>query len=161
MEKIIVGKITNTHGINGELKIQKTGDEIFRKNIYYYIGNQNVKVSVERVKNLGGIVIVKFNEFNDINDVLGFKTEFVYIDKEDLLYLEDYTYYINDLIGMEVYDENKNYIGILSDVLTYSANDVYVIKSDNREILLPAVKSFVLDVNIKEKRMVVKLIEGM
>lgn len=161
MEKIIVGKITNTHGINGELKIQKTGDEIFRKNIYYYIGNQNVKVSVERVKNLGGIVIVKFNEFNDINDVLGFKTEFVYIDKEDLLDLEDYTYYINDLIGMEVYDENKNYIGILSDVLTYSANDVYVIKSDNREILLPAVKSFVLDVNIKEKRMVVKLIEGM
>ncbi|MDO4778887.1 MAG: ribosome maturation factor RimM [Tissierellia bacterium] len=161
MEKIIVGKITNSHGIKGEVKIQRTGEELFNKDIPYYIGNKLNRVSIERSRISGDIAFVKFREYDNINQILEFKSQYIYVDKSNLDELEESTYYIHDLIGMNVYDEDEIFIGKLVDVLSYSANDVYIVEGKDGNLSIPAVKEFILNVDIKNKKMKVKLIEGM
>lgn len=161
MEKIIVGKITNSHGIKGEVKIQRTGEESFNKDIPYYIGNKLNRVSIERSRISGDIAFVKFREYDNINQILEFKSQYIYVDKSNLDELEESTYYIHDLIGMNVYDEDEIFIGKLVDVLSYSANDVYIVEGKDGNLSIPAVKEFILNVDIKNKKMKVKLIEGM
>lgn len=161
MEKIKVGKIVNTHGIKGEVKIQPSGIETFGRDINYYIGEKFTEVKIVNTKFHNGVFIVKFASFNNINDVMTFKSKEIYIDSEDLVDLEEDEFYIKDLIGLDVIDQSNEDIGKLIDVLQYEANDVYVVKTQNSLISIPAVDEFIIEVNIKEKYLRVKIIEGM
>lgn len=161
MEKIKVGKIVNTHGIKGEVKIQPSGIETFDRDINYYIGEKFTEVKIVNTKFHNGVFIVKFASFNNINDVMKFKSKEIYIDSEDLVDLEEDEFYIKDLIGLDVIDQSNEDIGKLIDVLQYEANDVYVVKTQNSLISIPAVDEFIIEVNIKEKYLRVKIIEGM
>ncbi len=160
MEKIKVADIINTHGIKGELKIQRIGIETFDRDIDYFIGDNMLKVNIEKSRIHKGFYILKLKEFNNINEVLQYKGKEIYINKEDLQELEEDEFYILDLVGIKVF-ENDNYIGEIIEVLHYDANDVYIIETSDREIYLPAVEEFILNVDIENSRLDVKLIEGM
>lgn len=161
MSKIKVAKIINSHGIRGELKISPIGNEVFDKGTSYYIGDNYTEVVVENSRLHKGHYIVKFDQYDDINQVLRFKDKDLYINEDDLAILEEDEFYIKDLIGMEVYSEGS-LVGHIEDVLDYQANDVYVVKTmDNKELMVPAVGEFILDVDLSNNRMDIKIIEGM
>ncbi len=165
MDYIKVGRITNTHGIKGELRVFPLTDNIERFNDLkiVYLGDNKEKVEIEDVKYHKGLAIIKFKEFDNINQVLKFKDEFVYIDAEDKVQLPEDHYFIFDIVDCTVYDTVGNKIGVVTDVLLYSANDVYVVKAHDKdkEYLIPAVKEFVKEVDIQNKKIIIDPIEGM
>ena len=107
------------------------------------------------------MVYIKFNEFDNINDVLLYKGQYIYIDEEDLEELKDDEFYIKDLIGLKVMDADKKELGMIKDVLSYAANDVYLVKGPQGELMVPAVKEFIKTINLDEGFIEVNLIEGM
>lgn len=163
MDYIKIGRIINTHGIKGEVKIFPLTDNIERFSDLKkaYLGDNKIKVEVEKVRYHKGLAIIKFKEFNDINEILKFKDHFIYIDEEDRVKLPEDHYFIFDLVDCAVYDTEGKKIGIVTDVIQYSANDVYVVENEEKSYLIPAVKEFVIDVDIHNKRIIIDPIEGM
>lgn len=165
MEYIKVGRIINTHGIRGELKVFPLTDNLDRFDDLkiVYIGNNKEKVEIEQVKYHKGLAIIKLKEFHNINQVLKFKDDFLYIDVEDKVELPEDHYFIFDIVDCNVYDTKGRKIGVVTNVLQYTSNDVYVVKDmeKNKEYLIPAVKEFVVDIDVENKKIIIDPIEGM
>lgn len=165
MDYTIVGRITTSHGIKGELKVYPLTDDIERfdylKNAY--IGESKIPVELERVKYHKNLAIIKFKEYNDINEVLKFKDDFIYVDDKERVVLPEDHFFIYDLLNCQVFDTESNLIGIIEDVIQGPSNDVYVVKNKekNKEYLIPVVKQFILEVNTMEKKIIIDPIEGM
>lgn len=165
MEYTIVGKIINTHGIRGEVKVFPLTNDIQRFDFlnYAYIGEKKIKVYVETIKHHKNLAILKFKEYSNINEIEKFKDEFIYVDEEEKVQLPEDHFFIYELIDSQVFDKEMNLIGTLTDIIQSSSNDVYVVKDkeNNKEYLIPAVKQFVLKVDIENKEIVIDPIEGM
>jgi 16S rRNA processing protein RimM len=165
MDYTIIGQITNTHGVKGELKVYPLTDDIKRFNILEdaYIGDEKIQLQVESVKYHKNLVILKFKEYNNINEVIDFKDYFIYVDEAGRIDLPKDHFFIYDILNSEVFDTDMNLIGTLIDVIQGSSSDVYVIKDhgNGKEYLIPAVKQFVKSVDIKEKKIYLDPIEGM
>lgn len=161
-----VGVITTTHGIKGEVKVYPTTDDINRfkdlKKIYLDTGKEYLPLEIEGVKYFKQLVILKFKDIKDINDIEKYKGKDLLIDRKDAIELEEDEYFIFDLIDSEVYTEDGNKLGVLTEVLTSAANDVYIVKTnDNKEVLIPSIKECILDVDIANKRIKVHLLDGL
>lgn len=155
-----IGKIINTHGIKGELKVEPYtfDNKRFSKLKSVYVGNDLKEFLIKKVR-VNNFVYITFEGFENINDVLNLKGLEIYIKDEDRLDLEEDQYYISDIIGKKVYDTEDNYIGILKNVLEYPANDIFIIESDDKSIYqIPAVKEFIKKI---DSIITIKLIEGM
>lgn len=168
IQYIEVGKIVNTHGIVGELKIIPLTDDPKRynklKSVYISpkIGEEMKKYDVMGVKYHKSFVIMKVKDIDDLNAAEKLKEHFVIIDREDAVKLPKDTFFICDLIGMKVFDEEGNSLGVIKEVLQTGSNDVYVVKSDNSgDILIPALKTVVKKVCFEENKMVVNLPQGL
>ncbi len=162
MEQVIIGKIVNTHGIKGELKVKSSTDfveERFAKGQHVLIDDhgQMVDMIVATHRFHKGHVLVSFQGFQDINLVEKYKGCTMYAQK-DINLLDEGEYYIGDLIGCEVYNQNE-WIGKVTDVQLYDHHDILVVEG-NQKILIPYVDAFVEHENIEEKRIDVHLIEG-
>lgn len=167
MNKLLrVGQIVNTQGIRGEMRIYPLTDykERFEEIDWVYVGEDTgKKYSIEKVRYKNELVILKLKGIEDINEAEKLKTRYLTIPKEFSRILPEDTYYIMDLIGMEVYTQEGEYLGILKDVIQSAGNDIYEItyhKNPKKSILIPAVGEFIKEVNIKEKKIRVQLIEG-
>ena len=155
-----IGKIINTHGIKGELKVEPYtfDNKRFSKLKSVYVGNDLKEFLIKKVR-VNNFVYITFEGFENINYVLNLKGLEIYIKDEDRLDLEEDQYYISDIIGKKVYDTEDNYIGILKNVLEYPANDIFIIESDDKSIYqIPAVKEFIKKI---DSIITIKLIEGM
>lgn len=165
MEYTIIGKIINTHGIKGEVKVFPLTDNIDRFDYLKvaYIGEKKIKVEIEKVKYHKNLAILKFKEYNDINEILFLKDSFIYVDEEGKVVLPDNHFFIYDLLESQVFDLESNLIGNIVDVIQGASNDVYVVRNfeNNKDYLIPAVKQFIKDVNIIDKKIVISPIEGM
>lgn len=165
MDYTIIGKIISTHGIKGEVKVYPLTDNLDRFDYLKtaYIGDKKIKVELERVKYHKNLAILKFREFNDINEIISFKDSFIYVDEEGKVVLPEDHFFIYDLLDSQVFDTKSNLIGTIIDVLQGPSNDVYVIKGidNHKEYLIPAVKQFIIDVNTLDKKVVIQPIEGM
>ena len=161
-----VGVISSTHGIRGEVKVYPTTDdpERFRelkKVILDAKGGQRT-LEIQEVKFFKNQVILKFRGLDNINDVEKYKGTDLLIPREDAVPLEENENFIADLIDMEVVTDAGERLGILTDVIQTGANDVYVVKtSQEKEILLPAIRDCILEVDVEEKRMRVHGLEGL
>ena len=153
------GKIVNTHGVRGEVRIQPWADspEFLSGFKRLYIDGEARRLISCRVHK--ECVIAKFEGLNDINEAMRLKNKIVYINRDDAKRPEGH-HFISDTYGISVYDESGALLGTVSDVMTLPANDVYVVKGE-REILIPAVPEFVKELDLENERMTVKLIEGM
>ena len=165
-QKLQVGIITATHGLKGEVKVFPTTDdpERFRKltKIYLDTGKEYKELQVAGVKFFKNQVILKFKEFQDINEVEKYRGKDLLIDREQAVPLAENENFIVDLIDMDVYDEEEKRLGTLTDVLQTGANDVYVVETEEgKEILLPAIPSCILTVDVENARMVVRIPEGL
>ncbi|MCM3205142.1 ribosome maturation factor RimM [Paenibacillus illinoisensis] len=163
-----VGKIVNTHGIRGELKIMPLTDfpEVrFAKNAELYLftpENHPVLVHVESARLHKNMYIVRLKEYGNINEVEKFKGGIAKVSKENLAELEENEYYFHQIVGCTVVTEEGENLGTISEILTPGANDVWVVKTTaGKEILLPVIDDVVLDVDVNEKLVKVHLMEGL
>ena len=157
-----VGQVVNSYGIKGFLKIVPLVDTIeqFKSFKILYMQNKE-ELEVEEVKFSKNLVLVKVKGIDTIEDALKFKNLDLYAKREDIK-LEEGAHFIVDLIGLEVYTEEGKPLGILKEVLQPGANDVYIVENENKEqILLPVIPDVVKDINLKERKVVVKLLEGL
>ena len=157
---IEAGKIVNTHGIRGEVKIQPWADSpgFLTSFEYIYIDQTPVKIISARVHK--GCVIATLDGVNDIDAAIRMKNKIISVKKKDAK-LEDDRHFIADLIGLQAIDfDTGEELGTVKEILTLPSNDVYVIKGQ-REVMVPAVPEFIIEKNIKEGYVKVKLIEGM
>ena len=167
MEQILqVGVITQTHGVHGEVKVFPTTDDPERfldlEYVFLDTGREKNKLTIQSVKFFKQFVILKFKGINNINDIERYKRCPLLVDRENAVELEEDEYFIADMIGMDVLTEDGELFGTLKDVIETGANDVYIINSKKHgEVLIPAIKECILDVNVKEGRMLVHLMEGL
>lgn len=155
------GKIVNTHGIAGEVKILPWADgpEFLLDFDTLYIDGQPVELKGARVHK--NCVLAKLAGIDDINQAMKLRDKIVCIDREDVE-LEEGAFFLADLMGLEVREaETRKVLGTIHDILTPPANNVYVVRGGEREYMIPAVPEFILETNIDDGYLLVRLIEGM
>ena len=166
MEQFLqVGVISSTHGIRGEVKVFPTTDDAARfkklKKVLLDTGKEQLELEVQSVKFFKQFVIVKFKGIDNINDIEIYKGKSLLVPREDAVALGKDEYYIADLIGMEVFTEEGRF-GVLKDVMETGANEVYIIDSNRHgEVLIPAIKQCILDVDIEGRKMKIHLMDGL
>lgn len=166
MNKLEVGKIVNTHGLRGEVKIVTWTDtpDVFEdiKYVYAVRKNEEISLTVKGIKYQKNNIIVKFAEIESIDEAEKYKNCILKADREMLGELPEGVYYIADLIGCEVYEDNGTMLGKISDVFNTGANDIYAVSAPERkDLLIPVTDETVIDVNIEDKRVTVHLLEGL
>ena len=167
MEELLqVGVITSTHGVRGEVKVFPTTDDPNRfkslKHVLLDTGREKKSLEVQGVKFFKQFVILKFKGIDNINDIEMYKKRELWIPREEAQDLEEDEYYIADLIGMDVVLEDGSKFGTLKDVMETGANDVYVVEDDKgEEILLPAIRECILDVDVEKNVMTIHLMKGL
>ena len=175
MEDLLkVGVITSTHGVRGEVKVFPTTDDVNRfkklKQVLLYTGKEYLTLEIEGVKFFKNMVILKFKGLNLIEDVEKYRQKALFVERKDAVRLKKDEYFIADLIGLQVFGEDGVLIGTLKDVITTGANDVYAVEiaagnnlgaEAGTEVLLPAIKQCVLEVDVEAGKMVVHMMEGL
>lgn len=162
-----VGKIVNTHGVKGELKIVPTTDDPkrFKKLKDIYVERKELKkYNIEAVRFHKDFVLLKLEGIDDMNAAELLKGSTLKIDRKDSLPLKKDEYYISDLYDLGVYtEEDARYLGDIVDIIYTGSNDVYVVKNPEtkKELLLPAIKQVVKVVDIEAGKMIVHLLEGL
>lgn len=161
-----VGVITSTHGIKGEVKVFPTTDDANRfkklKKVILDTGKEKIDMEIAGVRFFKNMVILKFKGIDDINDVEKYRKAELYVTRENAVPLKKNEYYIADLIGMDVVSDDDEELGVIDDVLQTGANDVYVIrKAGCQDLLIPAIKDCVKDVDVEGGKMIVHLLEGL
>ena len=167
MEDLLqVGVITSTHGIRGEVKVFPTTDDAARfkklKNVILDNGKERRDLEITSVKFFKNQVILKFKGIDDINDVEKYKKAPLFVTRENAVPLEENEYFIADLIGLSVTSDEGEELGVIDDVLQTGANDVYVVEmTDGKELLLPAIKQCILNVDLEQQTMTVHVLDGL
>lgn len=167
MEDLLqVGVITTTHGIRGEVKVYPTTDDAHRfdylESVLLDTGKELCELEIQRVKYFKQFVILKFRDVDNINDIEPYKGKSLYVTRDFAVPLEENEYYIADLIDMDVFLVDGSLFGTLKDVMETGANDVYVIHTtDKKEVLVPAIKDCVKEVDVEQNKMIIHLLKGL
>jgi len=167
MEELLqVGIITAPHGVRGEVKVYPTTDDVRRfkklKDVILDTGKEKKTLEIESVKFFKQLVILKFQGIDSMDDAQILRQKSLYVTRDNAVRLKRDEYFIADLIDLSVLDEDGTKLGRLKDVMETGANDVYVIAmEDGRELLLPAIKQCVLEVNLEEGYLKVHILDGL
>ena len=158
-----VGKITNVHGIMGEVRVQPWADspEFLCRFKTLYVDKTHWPIEVERARVHKNMVILKFHGVTDVPSALAMRNAILYIDRKDAN-LPEGTFFLVDLYGLEVRDAQSGAVlGKVADILTLPANNVYVVRGGERELMIPAVPQFIAETNPEGGYLRVNLIEGL
>ncbi|MBR1443534.1 MAG: 16S rRNA processing protein RimM [Firmicutes bacterium] len=161
----VIGKIVNTQGIKGEMRLLPSTDNIERigelESVFIEKKGKLEEFEIQSTRAHKQFILLKLKGVDDMTSAEKFKNSDVKIPESMSVPCEEDEYYISDLYDMEVFTEDDEYLGILSDIIFTGANDVYVVKDDEKEILIPAIKKCIINVDVKEKKMTVRLMEGL
>ena len=164
MELITIGEITKHQGNKGEVRVDPLTDfpERFEEleTIKLSKGRIKKEVEIERVRYHKGFVILKFVDVDDIGAAMEYKGFEIKISKDERLKLDEDIYYMDDIVGIDVY-QGQDYLGELTTIIETGANDVYVIENEEDKLLLPALKDVVFEVDIEEGEMIVEVPRGL
>ena len=167
MEQLLrVGVISSTHGVRGEVKVDPTTDDVNRfkklKKVILDTGREYLDLEITGVKFFKNQVILKFKGIDNINDIEKYKGKDLLVNREDAVALEENENYVADLIDLKVVTEDGQVLGYLTEVMETGANDVYVVETeDGKELLLPAIRDCILDVDLEEEVMTVHILPGL
>ncbi len=167
MENLLrVGVITSTHGVRGEVKVFPTTDDPQRfkklKKVILDTGKEQMDLEIASVKFFKNMVILKFKEFDNINDVEKYKQADLLVTREHAVKLKPGEYFIVDLIGLKGVSDEGEDLGELTDVIQTGANDVYVFsKAGQQDLLVPKIPDCVKDINLEEGKVLVHLLPGL
>lgn len=164
-QSLNIGKITRPHGLNGEVKVFPLTEDPKRFEVVgtVYLDEALTKpLKIKSVKYQAKVVILKFEGISRIEEVEKYKNQPLYIDiNAPKSPLEEDEYYTQDLIGLSVVDEALGFVGTVKDIIGYKAHDVMEIEEGDQTWFLPFVEAFIVDVDMEESKIFVKLIEGM
>ena len=165
-KRLEVGQIVNTFGIKGEVKVVPFTDDIKRfdelKNVYVKTKKESKQYKVENVKYHKNMVLIKLEGINNVESAEILRNAFLEIDRKDAVPLEEGTYFIADLIGLEVYTEEGKLLGKVDDIYNTGSNDIYVVKDElGKQILLPGIKEVIKEVLLEQEKIIVHLIPGL
>jgi 16S rRNA processing protein RimM len=150
-----VGKIINAHGIKGEVKIFPLTDDVNRfyylKKVYIEQENAILPLTISNIRIHKNVVLATFNEIKNRNQAEKYKGLFININREDAIELSKDQYFISDLIGLKVYSIEGVLIGNIKEILQTGPTDIYVIETDNKDILVPALKDIFKEIDIHKK----------
>ena len=161
-----IGKIVNTVGIAGELKIFPTTDDAkrfgFLETVSIMLNGMLIEKSVKNVRYHRNLVMMKLDGVDDMDGANALRGGVIVVDRANALPLAENEYYLKDLVGLAVSTEDGENLGVLRDVIFTGANDVYVVGDGlGKDILIPAISKCILSVNIAGREMVVRLLEGL
>ena len=160
MKEVYLGKIVNTHGIKGEVRILsdfKYKNLVFIPGFKVYVGKKREELTIKSYRQHKNFDMVTFNSIDNINDVLRYKGDLIYIKREDIVV----DHYINeDILGFNVYSRDK-LIGNVINIINNKAHDILVIKRENKKYMIPFIDEFVDCVDIKSGKIYINEIEGL
>ena len=161
-----VGVISSTHGVRGEVKVFPTTDDPARfeelETVLLDTGKEKLELEIAGVKFFKNMVILKFKGYDSINDVERYRGKDLWITREQAVPLGEDENFVTDLIGLAVVTDGGETLGTMKDVMFTGANDVYVVERGNgKELLLPAIKDCILDVDLENGVMTVHVLDGL
>lgn len=165
-QRFQVGVITSTHGVRGEVKVFPTTDDAARfkklKHVILDTGKEDIELEITSVKFFKNMVILKFKGIDDMDTANKYRQKSLYVTRENAVKLKKNEYFIADLIGLNVTSDEGEALGIIDDVMQTGANDVYVVKGEGgEELLLPAIKECIKEVDIEAGTMLVHVLPGL
>ncbi len=165
LEYLSIGQIVNVHGFKGDVKVYPLTNDMSRfknlKAVYVEENNQLVKYEIEDLKFLSTTVAMKLKGVDTEEAANRLRNFYIKVDRKSAVKLPKDSYFICDLIDLEVYDEKDLLLGTIRDVIQTGSNDVYVVHKGGKDILIPALKQVVKEIDIKNKKIVVELPEGL
>ncbi len=158
---LYIGRVAKPHGVRGEIKVFPTTDDIRRYDELDYVYIEDTKYDIKSVKYVGKFVVLKLEGLNTVEDTLGLREKVVKIEKSRGIALEEDEYYYSDLIGLNVIAEGEKF-GVLTDIIRTGSNDVYEVKTtDDKTVLLPAIKECIKKIDIANGEMLVHIMDGL
>ena len=160
---LVLGKLRRAHGVVGEIALDVyTGmPELLDVNRVVFVGENHQPLTIQSTRPKGAaLLLIKFVEVNDRTEVSALTNLLVYTQAEQLPALPEGEFYLHELIGLEVYDTDEAYLGVLTEILETGANDVYLVKDPSgNEVLIAAVEERILEIDQDARRMIVSTIE--
>jgi 16S rRNA processing protein RimM len=159
---LVLGKLRRPHGIQGEIPVEIYSEmlEFFEPGCVLYVGDLHQPFTVDVTRWKGNLLLVKFKEISDRTLASSLTNALVYIKTDQLPPLADSEFYYHEIIGMDVYEENGEYLGVLKQVLDTGANDVYLIQDElGGEVLLPAIDDMIIEINDDQNKIIVAHME--
>ncbi len=160
---VLVGKLQRAHGVNGEIAMRVDTDfpERIRRGRVLYLGDHHLAVKVLRTRWKGKLLLLRFDGYETPEDVSELSNLLAFVSVEDIPALPEGEYYHHQLIGLQVF-EGEELLGQLSAIIETGANDVYIIEDPNgKELLIPAIPDVIKSIDVKNKHMDVRLLEGL
>ena len=161
-----VGQIVNTFGIKGDVKVKPFTDDVERfeelKKVYICKKEKLEEVEIEEVKYHKDMVLLKLKGIDNMNEAEKLKGLYLKIDRKNAKKLPKDTYFIADLLGLEVYSDENEYLGKVDDIFPTGANDVYVVKDENgKQLLLPGISEVIKEIDLEKEKIIVHLLKGL
>lgn len=165
-EKLEVGQIVNTFGIKGFVKIYPYVDDITRfdnlKEVYISTKKQETKLKIEEIKYQKDMVLAKFKGIETVEQAEELRNAYVKIDRKDAIELEEGQYFIADLLGIDVFLDTGEKLGILDDIFNNGSTDIYVVKNElGKQFLLPYIDEVIKNIDLENEKITVHIIEGL
>lgn len=165
-EFLEIGQIVNIFGIKGMVKIKPFTDDISRfdelKKVYVENNYTKKQYEIEEVKYHKDMVLIKFKGIDKVEEAELLRNSYLKVDRNDEPELDEGTYYIVDLIGLNVYSDEGNLIGKVEDIFNNGSCDIYVVKDElGKQLLLPAISDVIKEINLKESKIVVHILKGL
>ena len=161
-----IGQIVNTSGLKGVLKIKPFTDDIKEfsnlKTIYIKTKNGLTEFKIEQVRYVKNMVMLKLTVIDTVEEAEKYRNLYIKILRDQEEELEEGSYYVVDILGCKVNTDTNQELGKVVDVFQTGSNDVYVVKDEQgKQILLPAIKQVIKNVDVKNKIIIVHLLEGL
>lgn len=161
-----IGKIVNTHGIRGEVKVKRISDfeERFSagEKVYIEAEKELIPLTIAAHRVHKGFDLIQFKEFNNINDVEKYKGSMLQINKEQLTELDEHEFYYYEIIGCDVFTQDNEHIGKIKEILAPGANDVWVVqRHGKKDALIPYIEQVVKEIDVQNKRVKIEPMEGL
>ncbi len=161
-EKLEVGQIVNVFGIKGFVKLYPYVDNINRFDELKNVFIKNNKFEIEQIKYQKNMVLIKFKGIETVEQAEKLRNSIVEIDRSDAIPLEEGQYFITDLIGLNVYLENGEKLGVLEDIYNTGSSDIYVVKNElGKQFLLPYIDDVIKNIDLDNEKITVHLIKGL
>jgi len=166
IDKFIVGRIINTHGVKGELKVKPETDDITRfnrlKKVFVILKGKKAEYEIISSRLYNDFVLLTLKGVDTMDKAIMMKNAILEIPREDAIELPEGSYFIGDIIGCTVRENGKDILGVVTDVLQTGSNDVYEVKDpDGKMLYIPAIGDVVIEINVEQSVIDVKLIPGL
>ena len=165
-EFITIGKVVSTQSNKGEVNVFSLTDSTdrFKKLDTVFLRNSNsrTKFNIEKIRIKENTVILKLKDIENIQEAKIIVGSFLEVERENAVKLPKDTYFLFEIIGLEVYDENNIFLGKVENIISTGSNDVYIVKDKNKkELSIPAIREVVKNIDLEKKRITIKMVDGL